>query len=396
MKTTQKYKTFIRAYDSLGENIRTFKKFFDDKRLTSQEKIILEAYLLIRDGKNTQAIELIDSLSTEKAPFVQAHFNLVSGIALNNSCRFDLALSRLVKASDFFAQENIPQFHFMSLYNQFVVGLNLHDKVLMTGCIEQMDKIKELGKREIANLYRFKFIYYTHNNQFKDAIGSLTKLETVKDNLSEADICSHILCLFVFHIKQRDINGARKQLQELKKHKKFHLSQNYRFMKFLLNHLENNSPIYFSPNYFDEYPMLKYQLLVISSLSEADIPKAKNAWSELTKINPNHYLKDFEYIGETSLFSLCLEKYQNTTLLSESTIHFDPKSSKSEMIRDIMISAKRPVSKEELFQLVWGHEARDKDDLFKLTREMSRARKKYDLKIKTNHGSYILEDDIAA
>ena len=106
-----------------------------------------------------------------------------------------------------------------------------------------------------------------------------------------------------------ELQQASGVLNELKQFRNYQLSENYNFMKKMLDHLTDGSPLYVYDHLFQNVPVLLHQLKVIQFLEEKNLDQARAHWEKLKSISPQIYGKAFEYHGSTCLFSLGLRMH---------------------------------------------------------------------------------------
>ena len=190
-------------------------------------------------------------------------------------------------------------------------------------------------------------------------------------------------------MKRKDFEHCYSTLAEMKNHRKFHLSENFNFIKLLLDHLCKNKPIYAYDREFKKIPLLYHQLKVIQHLESGELESAKHHWLELNRMQPDAYQSDFSYHSRTNLFSLCLN--QHIKALPPSTIHFEKKETKTDTLIELLINSESALSKQQIYSYLWGSEAETKDDLKKLTRMISKIRSTHQLNVKSRKGAYYID-----
>jgi hypothetical protein len=101
-------KAFYKIILDINLSPERTKKSLADKRLTNNEKKIIEAYILIRSNKNAEAVKLLDALPPSDLPFVEAQRALLTGLALNNLSHFKEAEESILKSVPVFQNFNTP------------------------------------------------------------------------------------------------------------------------------------------------------------------------------------------------------------------------------------------------------------------------------------------------
>ncbi len=121
-------------------------------------------------------------------------------------------------------------------------------------------------------------------------------------------------------------------------------------------------------------------------------------WNKLKCEARELYGNHFMFLGDRCLFSLCLDKQKsiNQNLLCDNPKPHEEmilKGNKITKLFNIFKNLNGPITKEELFHLVWGVPAQDKEDLAKLSHAVSRLHKEFGIRLKSKRGCYCLDQD---
>jgi len=388
-----KQKTFYNALMEASLSPEKAKKCLLDKRLTNSEKKIFEGFLLIRNNRNSEGTILLKSLSVSCFPFVEAQRNLLIGLSLNNQSYFIEAEEFLWKAIPAFKELDSHYFQFMGYFNLCMICLATNQLQKMPALIQQMESITIENKVQILRLLRCKFNYFTEVNDKENALEMLCNLEPLKATMPESDIISHLVCEFMFFVTLEDFTKCKTILVEMKKYRKFHLTENFNFMKLMLNHLTSNSPIYLSGGEFATVPILFHQLKLIHAFEENNEAEALLHWSRLEAILPDVFKNNFHYDGTKCLFSLCLKKHL-VSRAAPLTVIKDESLNYLDILLNLLVSSPGPLSKSYVYEFVWGDLPKDKDDLRRLSRLISRIRTEKGIEISSRKGTYFLEKSV--
>lgn len=388
MKQKQFYKTLL----EFNRSPQKAKECLQDKRLTFIEKKILEGHLLVRNNKNAEVVELLKGLASSEHLFVEAQKKLLLGIALNNLSYFKESKSYLNESAEAFQELLMPDCLFLACFNLFLVHLNLADSQEMKQTLNLLEKIPLEDGVQRLRLLRCRFEYHAMVDDQENAKKNLKELDQKRSCLPENDAISFLVSAFMFHVKLEEFTKCQKLLVEMKKHRKYHLTENYNFMKKLLDHYVHNDPIYAYDHDFQQIPILFHQLKVIQQLEEGNDTSAREYWKLLQDVSPGTYLDEFQYRGEKCLFSLCLEKHLQVKK-DDVVVEISAEASKLDILIHVLTVMKAPVLKEHLYQHLWGALPLDKDDLKKLTKLVSRARSERNIEIKTRKGTYYIEKE---
>lgn len=386
-------KAFYKMLVEFSMNPARTRQWLADKRLTLTEKKIIEGQMLIRNNQNQETIDLMKSLPTSELPFVEAQRKLLMARALNNLSHFGEAEKTVKESIQIFNELDVPYFQFMGQFYLFNIYSNRCQTKLMLESLKTMESLPLLNEYLRLKILRSRFDYYSLVNEIK-AREVLAELEPFKKEMSEADIISQLVCEFMFYVKFEEFDHCEIVLNEMKKYRKFNLTENFNFMKMLLAHLKTNAPIYLYDEDFKHVPLLHFQLKIIHSFEEKNLEAAKKSWHALQTIYPETYKADFEYVGGKCLFSLCLDKHRHIqTKVVQITKQED--LSQLDSLVNLLMAAQVPLSKGHIYEFLWNEFPEDKDEMKKLTRLISRARSERGIEIKSRKGTYFI-DQIAA
>jgi hypothetical protein len=384
-----KCKIFDLVLKELNERPARLEKWLDDHRLTSLEKKILVGHSWIRNNLNQKVLDEIPQLPQSEIDFVEAHRLLLIGIAANNLSHFEQAKNFLQDSTQAFASLELHYYHFIGRFNLFLLASNQLDFKSMRQHLEVMRTIPQELALQQLRLLRCEFIFADETNQIELARKWLAEIENVKETLPESDRISQLVSEFMFRVKLEELSEARHVLEQMKKHRKFHLSENFNYMKKLLDHLIDNKPIYAYATDFEQVPVLFHQVQLIQSLEALEKESAAEHWKVLQKMMPQVYGEPFQYLGTKCLFSLALDKHLKRE--NRPVVQADAHDSKVDQLISILKAHPSGLKKAHLFELLWGEIPESKDDLKRLVRLVYKARQTHQLEIQTRKGSYFVE-----
>lgn len=384
-----KCKAFDQILKELNERPAKLEKWLEDHRLTGLEKKILIGHSWIRNNLNQKVLDEIPLLAPSELSFIEAHRALLIGIASNNLSHFDQARAQLQNATKIFADLDLHYYHFLARFNLFIIASNQGQIGEMEEHLKVMRALPLEGDLQKYRLTRSEFIFADETEENELAWNWLLEVDRIKANLPESDRISHLVSEFMFLVRQSELMKAKAVLEQMKVHRKFQLSENYNYMKKLLDHLTEDTPIYAYATDFQEVPLLYHQLQFIQSLQAAEIEVAKGHWESLKAISPAHYGEAFEYLGSQCLFSLALKKHFAHE--GPSTPSLEAPETKLEQLISVLETNPAGLKKAHLYELLWGETPETKDDLKRLARLVYKARQKHQIEIKTRKGCYYLE-----
>lgn len=382
-----KVKTFIHALNLCLTNVKKAKIFLQDKRLTQAEKTILASYFHLRDNELDIVVDKLLPLVSND-PIVESQRKLLLGMAYNNLSLYEKAIPLLEDSLLILKDENLPQQLFNAYHNLFIIELNLKKTDRMAVLLQEMSELKLSTQVEKISLHKCLFCFHSMIGDYAAADGQLKFLDKNMDQMSECQAISILVDKFDYLIKQEKFTAAEKCLNQMKNYRKFHLSENYNFMKNLLAHLTTSSPLWITDSDYQSIPMLFHQIKCIQKLEQDNTEEALEHWNQLNTISSHTYLDNFQYKGDKCLFSLCLDKHQKVKTDAKINLDQIKAESKAELFYKILIEANAPISKENIYQLIYKEKFVEKSDLVKLQRLVSRVRADYNLQIEFQQGCY--------
>ena len=363
-------------------------KYLNDKRLTHAEKKILEASLLLRKGDYSEIIDLISPIVAPNI-LVLAMKDFVLGVAYNAQARHDSGIRSLKSAIEVFHKQQLFHWEFQGLVQIFYNYLNLKMKRELAQVMDQMMEIDGLEPRDQFSLFRCRFNYFVFVGDFKKAQHELKRIERNKNEMHPGQYVNFLVDRFVYHLKIDRFEKCEQDLKELQQFRDYRLTESFYFMQSLLGHYQHRKPIYLYDDKFKNHPMLLHQLKVIQGLESGDETTARFHWAELNKLNSDVYCEYLDYQGDKCLFSLCLGLYTAESINISHLLQFKLSPHEKKLIT-FLGKAGRPISKEELFEVIWGEKVEDKTDLSRLMTLVSRLKARTGIEIRSIKGSYLL------
>jgi hypothetical protein len=386
-------KAFYKIILDINLSPEKTKKSLADKRLTNNEKKIIESYLLIRSNKNAEAVKLLNSLPVSDLPFVEAQRSLLTGLALNNLSHFKEAEQSILKSIPIFRELKTPYPLFQACFNLYFIFSNTRRFDKMEEMIQTMAALPIETELQRIRVLRCQFDFYSELENIIEAERILKEIDKFRQTMSESDSISQLVCEFMYYVKLENYKRCTEVLADMKNYRKFHLTDNYNFNKKLLEHLTLNAPIYVHGDDFASTPILLYQVKVIQYLEEKNQIAAEDFWKKLNLLAPEIYREPFNLVDTKSLFSLCLAKQLNAKTTLAKAIKRDD-ASLIEAAYKLFTDAKGPLSKAEVYEYLWGEAPFEKDDLKKLSQLIARVRSKKGIEIVSRKGTYFLESAV--
>lgn len=380
-----KEKTFYKILIEFTTSIEKTKRSLADRRMTKTEKLIIEGHLNIRRNQNQKVLGMFSDSGPSELQFVESQRQLLLGSALNNLSRFKEAEKHILESLKILEKIEAPYFQFYSYHLLFTIYDNLHRPDQMLKVIKAMSPLQKT-KRQEAQFLICKFCYEQQAGNIERAKAHLEEINHHMKNLTEGDIVRQLVNKFSFYVMLEELSEASDVLSELKQFRNYQLTENYNFMKKMLDHLMIESPLYVYDHQFQDIPVLLHQLKVIQGLEEKNIDSARSHWEKLKEISAETYGKAFEYKGATCLFSLALRKHNS---FSQKTI-VPVGETKLDQLYSILLQAEAPVHGSMLYELLWGSFPEEKEDLKKVSRLLSRLKSENNVSIEFRKGAYTL------
>jgi hypothetical protein len=382
-----KVKTFLEFLKIIHSEPSKARKYLLDKRLTQNEKKIIQAWYDLKNCLHEKIFEELNGLKCENE-LIESQRKLIIGLAKNNQANFSESLNWLKGSLEILEKYPLKEHHFICIYNLFIVSFNLSDKNELDHSFKLLESLHAggLNPRQELCFKQCRFNYYNFHEMFDEGQRILEELEGLKNEMSEAVIMSHQISKFIFYLKQENYDKCQTILKEMKEYRLFRYSPNYKFMKMALDHLDHNAPLYIYEKDFKEAKNLYHQLKTIQGLEEANLYKAKKHWEELQKENPDLYQHGFEFRGQKNLLSLCLDKHRNV-FINKTEEKIDG-NNKAQILINILMIQKKPIPKEILFLKLWGYEPKDELDDNKLRNLIYYVKKTKNIKISYRKGCY--------
>jgi hypothetical protein len=387
-----KEKVFYQFLLDFSSTPERMKHAFEDKRLTKTEKLIIDGYLKIRNNQNNEVIELMKSSGPSPLKFVESQRLLLLGSASNNLSNLKDAESYLHASIEILKNLKVPYFSFFAHFTLFWIYANLNQKEQMRLVLNVMETIPLESNHQEMRLLRCQFCFHQISESYEQAHLFMEKIERRSHELSESDIISFCIDKFSYLIQTEKFHEAYQVLGEMKKYRKFNLNENYNFMKKLLDHIVKDLPIYAYEEEFEKIPLLLNQIKLIQALEEKKIDEAKYFWKLLGATSPETYGDNFHYAGTKCLFSICLTKNLEK-IVDRSSLKISAGPTKFDSLVSLLVENKAPVPAALIFEILWGVPPNDKEDLKKISRLVSRAKKEKHLNIVFRKGTYELIGD---
>ncbi len=152
-------KTFIKVLPLVFSDTKKLKSYRKDKRISQSEKKIIESWLLVKLGKNKEAIELLESLKGELSEVVQGQLYLLKAFCSLNLTAFSEAIVLFKKAEPLINKLNLKRYNFSLYYNLHETYSNIGDTEGMKWCHQLIldnistDVEKKSYEMALASLY---------------------------------------------------------------------------------------------------------------------------------------------------------------------------------------------------------------------------------------------------
>lgn len=379
---------FIRVFNTLGEDIERFKRLSNSSIFSQTSKKLLSAYHYYIKRKKEKAFETL-SLTRPTDPFYQGMKSYILGLCHNQFGNYAFAVEHLDKAYNQLKNYKVDKVTNYCLVLLVVAHYNRNDCQLVNKYWTELKNSKPHSEMMDLSKIQCECLTYMINLEFDKAQKIISKQLDKKDKASTTFKSTFLVMLFICAAAQEQFSYCHKILEKYKKASGFTVKANYKFMKLLLDHISTDSSMYVYKKDFKDSSELFDQLMVIKSLSEGDLNEAKVFWKNLKKHNNKLYTKDFQYNGVKNIFSIALEKYNQTerNIDKEKLIKL---SSPLDKLQYIIENSTRAVDKYDLIEMIWEDEINEVS-LSRLRKLVTKYRRKTGHKVVSIQNSYVLK-----
>jgi hypothetical protein len=389
-------KVFIRLLSTFHRNPKATENDLRDRRLNLEEKTILRGWFLLRKNKVAEVIELISSMSISQNELIECQKKLLLGICFNNLGHLNKSQNYLKEVPGVLSLYQIKCLQFIAYYNLFVCYFNLNDIPSSEETIKQMESLRPDHYRHDLLLLQCRFMLSLLNENNFEAQKYLDILDRQTSKMSESMKLGHYYDKFNFYLNQNKLSDCLISLMEMKKCRAFNLSENFIYMKTMLELLVHDKPIYAYSHQFKLNHHYFYHLKVIQLIQSMDIPAANVYWKKLFSYDHENYFDGFKVKDQKSLLALALKKFEKNINTHTTDMKFSSNGmSKEKLLAEILQSSPHPIPKDLIHELIWGRKINDKNDMIKLKKLVSRVRQLFGLDIKFKSNCYYVVIDQA-
>jgi hypothetical protein len=390
-KENPSHEMFLDTWKLVHANPRMFHYRIKKHPFSIFEKKILMSFYLYNKNKKEEPLELLH-FKIQDDSFLEGIRYYLKGLIYNQHGHYYYAIENLKNSIDYFIKQDNCPFIINSLCLLANVYANRRDIENTAKTLDQLSDIKPQNDSQKLQKQYAQMCYYSITGQTKKAV--LFFQDIKKQNNSQFEIYKPYLLVNLFNLYAADLNFKKcsEILNEYKKISGCLVKANYLYMKILLEHITQDTPLYIYNKDFKGFPELFNQLKVINYLKSGDIEGAKKHWDFLQKHNKFLYSNNFNYLGEKTLFYQSLEKNKKNNVQT----NIDEKklkilSTNLEKIAYIFSVNAAPIHNEVLIKLIWNEELTELN-LNRLRKLVSDYSKKYSLKIKAFDCRYQLQE----
>lgn len=384
-----KSKTFYEAIQKMSQSPLELNRYLNDHRLTQSEKIILQAYLMFRDGKFKNVVLVIENLETIDPEILSQKYFLL-GLAFTNLAQYSLAKNFYSRAKLEFQKLGLSYFYNLTLINQFHVALTCFDLKLIHSVGKEIQKIDIKKYDRPERIQRCLYHFYRLDHQAQKAEKIYFQLKMNFNNLSEADKLNFLIDTFHRALYLEDFKQCYETLDKLKRMKKYYSPENYKFMSKTLALIESNAPLYYQPEDFQNVPYLQEQINCLRSLQEGNIDKAHKHWDILSHNMENVFLENFNFQGDECLFKMAIEILREKISMPVQVLNLENMTI-NEKIYSVLKEYKKAIPQDLLFELVWGRAPQDKNDYLKISKILYKLKKEKNIQVEYRKKCYQLK-----
>ncbi|MCT4640701.1 MAG: hypothetical protein N4A33_00285 [Bacteriovoracaceae bacterium] len=388
----------LRLFDKLilkiSDDVEYIKRNLRNDKLTNIEKNVLKGWLELRKSRYDEVLVYLEKIRLTPIKYFQGHGYLLLGILENNKGNFVYSIKAFEKAIDFFNSCDVSdEVLFYLDYNQYIAVSNLQDKQRMKKVLEKILKYNNTSIKQ--NLYTLQ-CQFNYDVAISNDRAEESRLLFRKQMIHASDslIASFLITEFRYYAATNNEDMCYDTLAELKKIRNFSISDNYKFMKRLLDFIFKAKNIYVYDYEFNLNKLLYWQLKLLQSLEEKEDMLAKKYWSYLKEKCPNLYGDFLEFKGIKSVFSIALKKLARQS--GKSSFFVNDSLSPLEKLFSLLVVQKQVLNKEGIFNALWNKPLETAQDEVKIKNLFARFRKKYPQKLVYRRGQYSVENDVSS
>jgi hypothetical protein len=383
------HKIFRETFRLGGTNLRRFLYAINNSQFSINERRILKAYYLYKKNKKNECLELLQG-KTFESEFLEGVRLYLIGLVYNQFGHLRYAIENLRKSVERLKLENCEDFIINPLSVLAIAFGNRRELSQMEECYKLLKTYKAEDDVLKLQVYHVGIVYNLMTEKFQLVHSMIDEVNSL-DLVGKVQYQPYFLIIKISaYVRSEDYQSCLDVLETYKKESGNLVKANYAYIKILLDHIVDQKPLYIYASHFAEFPELFQQLQVIKNLSIGDIEEAEKYWLKLSIHNQALYKKNFNYQGETSLFSKLLDQYriniEPSTIDEKKILSFE---SKIDRLDYILKSSTKPISSHKLIELIWDEEA-DEKNMARLRKLISLYSKKYNAKINSRQMTYQL------
>jgi tetratricopeptide (TPR) repeat protein len=385
-----RHRYFLETFRLLRSDKRKFIYRLNHHEFSVVEGRLLRGYLEFHRNSKAGALKEL-RVSPFSEPFYEGVRLYLVGLVYNQHSHFRYAVENLERSVQTF--HSVPHLGFIlnPLYLLILALGNRRELERMTRLLAELESIPVNTGFEKLQVLHCKILHALFTGETVRCLEWLDQaFRFKKEDLQTFE--PHLLIIRVAAlIKELRYEEALSILERYKKTASNAIVRaNYAYIKALLTHLHRGAPLYIYASKFKDFPELHWQLETVKLLSIGDLNGARKHWNQLRKHNPGLYGPDFEYRGEPSLFSQCLDRYRAHTRAEEvAETELDAITSKRDRLHYLLTRSSAPIQADRLVKLIWGEEA-DEKTLARLRKLISNYCKEQNVQVISSHYSYRL------
>lgn len=385
--TNEEKRNFQETFEIARINLEKFQRRLKRSRFSQEEMLILEAFLFYQK-RNKE--EIFNRIRTKKMqdPYLEATRNYVLGLTYNHFGKYSFAVEKLKISIRQYQEIGEEEGCFYPIVFLVLTFANQKRFAELEKYARLMKTYKPRTQHQKIAQGHAYIVFLVTTDQTEKAKDELIKILRTKNEYLDRYRAGLLVLSFMLAFKEKRYEECSEILKKYKNAKGFSVQANYLYMKSLFNHLVKGAPLYVYENDFENCLELRDQLEVIKAMSRGDREWAYKAWFKLQKHNPILYGKNFEFNGDSCLFSMALQKHVKSLeteidikRLVQGNLSLDQKLEK------IFNNTNVTISKEKLIELLWN-EAPSEMAMARLRKVVSRFNQRHSAQLKSYQDTY--------
>jgi hypothetical protein len=386
----ERHHYFLETFRLLRSDKRKFIYRLKHQDFSVAEGRLLRGYLAFHRNSKAGALKEL-RVTPFSEPFYEGIRLYLIGLVYNQHSHFRYAVENLERSVQTFHSVQHLGFILNPLYLLILALGNRRELDRMGSLLVELESIPLSNGYEKLQVLHCKILHALFTGETTNCLKWLQQAFSFKkEDLQSFEPHLHIIHIAAL-VKELRYEETLSILDRYKKTASNAIVRaNYAYIKALVTHLHRGSPLYIYASKFKDFPELHWQLETVKLLSIGDLDGARRHWNQLRKHNSGLYGPEFDYRGDPSLFSQCLDRYRvHATAEEVNEAELAAIRSKRDRLHYLLTRSSAPLQADRLVKWIWGEEA-DEKTLARLRKLISNYCKEKGVRVISSQYSYRL------